>query len=162
MTESLGLRRRHALAWLAPTVVLLTSPALCRADLLVNDLAENHGPNWATGQPPGHVAPAVSYGAHGPAAEAPVLAMDAGGLLALFGVCVHPPIDPPHTKSSGSGGGTHTGGGGTAIGGEGGGGGIVSVASTSPEPTGLLIGTVGAGLAAAAELLRKKLAPRLV
>jgi hypothetical protein len=163
MKEPFGLRRRHAVAWLAPTLVLLSLPAMSRADLLINDFGDNNASRCAAGQVPGRVAPVVSYCAHGPAAEESAPAFGAGGLLALFGVCVHPPIEDPGSKSSGSGGGTtHKGGGGTAIGGEGGGGGTIASASSSPEPTGMVIGTVGAGLAALAELLRKRLPPRLV
>jgi hypothetical protein len=162
MKEPFGLRRRHAVAWLAPTLVLLSLPAMSRADLLINDFGGNNAFGCATSRVPGQVAPIVSYCAHGPAAEESTPAFGAGSLLALFGVCVHPPIEDPGTKSSGSGGTTHKGGGGTAIGGEGGGGGTIASASSSPEPTGLVIGTVGAGLAALAEWFRKRLPPRLV
>src|SRR5262249_15170629 len=131
----------------------------------INEFGDNNASRCATGQFPGHVARVVSYGAHGTATEESTPAFGAGGLLALFGVCVHPPIEDPGTKSSGSGGTIHKGGGGgggTAIGGEGGGGGTIASASSSPEPTGLVIGTVGAGLAALAEFLRKRLPPQLV
>jgi hypothetical protein len=164
MKRPLGLRRRQALAWLAPTIVLLSLPRDCRADLLVNDIGINNVSASAACRFPGQVAATVQFCAHGPAAETSAPAIDGAGLFALVGVCVHPPIDPPPTSSGSSSGGTthHSGGGGgTVIGGEGGGGGV-TIASTSPEPTGLLIGGVGAGLAAVAQLLRKRYANRVI
>ncbi len=69
---------------------------------------------------------------------------------------IHPPVDPPpHSTGGGSGGGsTGTGGGsGSNIGGSGGGG---HIASVSPEPTSLVIGFVGAGLACVAGAMRRR------
>jgi hypothetical protein len=130
--------------------------------LLVNDIGINNVSESAACRFPGQVAAVAQFCAHGPAAEMSAPAIDGAGLFALFGVCVHPPIDPPPTSSgSSSGGHTHSsGGGGTVIGGEGGGGG--TIASTNPEPTSLLIGGVGAGLAAVAQWLRKRFPTRVV
>jgi hypothetical protein len=153
-----GLPLRPAIALLTLTLSFLAAPGFARADLLVNDLSDRAAPGGVTILEPTRVAPAVAFGPYGPAAEEPAPSFDAGGLLALFGVCVHPPISDPGSGSHGSGGGGSThggggGGGGTVIGSQGGGG---SIASTSPEPGALLIGMIGASLAGLVVLARRR------
>jgi uncharacterized membrane protein YgcG len=162
MERFVSLRQRPAIALLTLSLCVLALPGIARADLLVNDFNDATASSAAIACDPNQVAPAVAFCPRGPADEEPTPVLGSGGLLALFGICVHPPIDPPSTTSksttaisgSSGGGSSKTGGGGGHT--TGGGGGTVTIASTSPEPASLLSGLLGAGLAAVAALARRK------
>src|SRR6516162_3141010 len=101
-------RHRVAIALFAPVLGILSTAGAARADLLVNDLNDQTIPAGVTPQNPGHVAPAATFCPHGPAAAEQARAVDPRVLLALLGVCLHPPINPPGNDpgqgSSGGGG----------------------------------------------------------
>jgi hypothetical protein len=154
MQISPRLRHRVAIVLLAPALGILSTAGIARADLLVNDLGDQTSPAVVAPQNQVHVAPAVAFCPHGPAAAEPDRAVDSRVLLVLLGVCVHPPISPPGNDPTGgsSGGGVISSSGGS----KGGGGGTGTIASTSPEPGSLLIGLIGAGLAGLGGLARRR------
>jgi uncharacterized membrane protein YgcG len=156
MRLSLGFRYCTALTALTLAIAFLSLPAVARADLLVNDLSDRVAPLGVCPMDPEHITPTVAFCPHGPAPLDSANALESGGLLALLGICIHPPVNDP-----GQGGGTVIsgagGGGGTKTGtGSGGGGGTVTAASVSPEPGSLAIGLIGASLAGLCGLVRRR------
>jgi hypothetical protein len=158
MKISPNLRHHAMIALLVSAAGIVLTPGIASADLLVNDLSDRAMPQGVTPQTPGHVAPAVAFCPRGPAAVEQEGPGDAGMLLALLGVCVHPPINPPpaNPPPGDPGGGVIS-----SSSGGGGGGGTGTIASVSPEPGSLLIGLIGAGLVGFGEIVRRKRLTRL-
>jgi hypothetical protein len=150
------LRLRPRISWLTLALGVLATPAVARADLLVNELGDRAAVSGVVPQDPARLGPATAYSPLGPATRETAPELEPVGLLALVGVCIHPPVNDP--------GSAHTSGGGVISGSSGGGGGNTSgggghITSTSPEPTGLLIGLIGAGVAGVTAVSRRRRVP---
>jgi hypothetical protein len=149
------LRLRPCISWLTLALAIVATPAIARADLLVNDLSDKPAASGVVPQDPARLSPATAYSPLGPSTREMADELEPAGMLALVGVCIHPPVNDP-------GSGSHPGGGGVISGSSGGGtnpGGGVHITSTSPEPTGLLIGLIGAGVAGLTAASRRRRVP---
>jgi len=147
------LRLRPRISWLMLSLGIFATPAVARADLLVNELSDKPAASGVVPQDPARLSPATAYCPVGPAVREAAPELEPAALLALVGVCIHPPVSDPGSGGSGgtvisgsSGGGGNTGGGG-------------HITSTSPEPTGLLIGLIGAGIAGLTAASRRRRMP---
>jgi hypothetical protein len=146
MTKTYYLRVRPRISWLTLVLGMLATPAAARADLLVNELSDKSVPAGVVPQDPAHLSTASAFCPVGPAPREAAVELEPTVLLAMLTVCIHPPVDPPT-------------GGNTAISGSSGGGGTVHTASVSPEPNGLVIGLIGAGVAGLTAAVRRRRSP---
>jgi hypothetical protein len=143
MAKTYDLRIRPRISWLTLVLGILATPAAARADLLVNELNDKPVATGVVAQNPSHLSTASAFCPVGPAPREAAVELEPTVLLAMLTVCIHPPVDPPSPPP-------------VISGSSGGGGNTIHTASVSPEPNGLVIGLIGAGVAGLTVVVRRR------